>query len=414
MKTKRILYSVFYITFLLSVIFSFPSTAADRKGFQKINGAVYYYKNGSRIKNQFKKIKGYTYYFDSTGKMAVTVKYIDKQFWVFDAQGHLMSGKSDHIVKLKKYSYVVSKDGTGVSGKIRVRGKLYLTDKRGRILKQVKSLNGLVRIKGKLVFYSKGKRLREQWRTWQGYTYYFKKNSVAAHGPYLINGICYIFDENGHLLLGEANRTVTVNGTIYLVSKDGKALTGWQMINNQLYCGNLSGKAVTEGTVNGVSFNADGTAVNNQVTALKRITMPIVARITNPAMSQSQKLYACWSYIVGGSFSYAGKYPNLGQRGWQTQLAINMLTTHSGNCYGFACGFAALAAEVGYRPYVVCGRCPGSRDGAADGYTRHSWVIINGAHYDPEAQYAGWSRGIYGSGGAAGYIQSTVDFVGSN
>ena len=59
--------------------------------------------------------------------------------------------------------------------------------------------------------------------------------------------------------------------------------------------------------------------------------------------------------------------------------------------------FAALAREIGYDPYVICGRVPGSRDGAGDGYTRHSWVIINGLHYDPEGQAKGWHTGVYGA-----------------
>ena len=44
---------------------------------------------------------------------------------------------------------------------------------------------------------------------------------------------------------------------------------------------------------------------------------------------------------------------------------------------------------------MICGRVPGSRDGAADGFTRHCWVKINGLYYDPEAQYAGWMKGVY-------------------
>ena len=40
----------------------------------------------------------------------------------------------------------------------------------------------------------------------------------------------------------------------------------------------------------------------------------------------------------------------------------------------------------------------GTRDGAADGLTSHGWVIIDGCYYDPEAQFAGWYRGVYGSG----------------
>ena len=75
-----------------------------------------------------------------------------------------------------------------------------------------------------------------------------------------------------------------------------------------------------------------------------------------------------------------------------------MLSTRSGNCYSFACAFAAMAHTVGYHPTVVCGRVSGRRDHARDGLTRHAWVKISGRHYDPEGQFAGWYRGCYGSG----------------
>ena len=89
------------------------------------------------------------------------------------------------------------------------------------------------------------------------------------------------------------------------------------------------------------------------------------------------------------------KYPDLNAKDWQRETAYDMLSTHSGNCYSFACAFAALAEEAGYKPYIICGRVRGSRDRAADGYTRHAWVRIDGKHYDPEAQFAGWLRGVY-------------------
>jgi hypothetical protein len=61
---------------------------------------------------------------------------------------------------------------------------------------------------------------------------------------------------------------------------------------------------------------------------------------------------------------------------------------------------------------MICGRVPGSRDGAADGFTRHCWVKINGLYYDPEAQYAGWMKGVYGydSYPISHQIQRVVNF----
>ncbi len=61
-------------------------------------------------------------------------------------------------------------------------------------------------------------------------------------------------------------------------------------------------------------------------------------------------------------------------------------------------GRTLIKRDVGYNPYVVLGRVSGTRDGAADGLTSHGWVIIDGCYYDPEAQFAGWYKGVYGSG----------------
>lgn len=132
--------------------------------------------------------------------------------------------------------------------------------------------------------------------------------------------------------------------------------------------------------------------------ALKTATTAVLSRVTNSSMTKSQKLRACWNYVVSGSnFSYWPKYPDTSKTGWQRSTALDMLTTRRGNCYSFACAFAALASEIGYSPTVVNGRVSGSRDGASDGLTRHCWVMIGGLYYDPEAQYAGWYRGVYGS-----------------
>jgi hypothetical protein len=130
----------------------------------------------------------------------------------------------------------------------------------------------------------------------------------------------------------------------------------------------------------------------------KKKTFSIVSSITTDKMTKAQKLRACWNYMVSRSrFYYVSKYPNINEANWQKKTAYNMFTTHAGNCYSFACGFAALADEVGYNAYVVCGRVSGSRDRSSDGLTRHAWVRIDGKYYDPEAQFAGWCRGIYGS-----------------
>ena len=74
-------------------------------------------------------------------------------------------------------------------------------------------------------------------------------------------------------------------------------------------------------------------------------------------------------------------------------------------------GLVRRAKELGYDPYVICGRVPGSRDQAADGYTRHGWVLINGLHYDAEGAFAGWG-GCFGTSSftTAYQVQKIVRF----
>jgi hypothetical protein len=130
---------------------------------------------------------------------------------------------------------------------------------------------------------------------------------------------------------------------------------------------------------------------------LEKATQEILKQITTSSMTKSRKLEAVWRYVTSGAnFSYWPKYPNLSKKGWQKETALDMLTTRKGNCYSFACAFAALASEIGYSPSIICGRVSGSRDAAADGMTRHCWVQISGLFYDPEAQFAGWYRNVYG------------------
>lgn len=263
---------------------------------------------------------------------------------------------------------------------------------------------------GKYYYYYKGKRLRNRWKVINGKRYYFTAGGSAAVGSRNVNGVRYIFNAKGQLAKNGKTTLVKVGEKSFLANAKGRPLTGWQIYKNKLYYANSKGMVLKNAKKDGITLTKTGAAKSDVNTYLKIKTMTIVKSITNDKMTKSQKLNACWKYVVGGNFYYASVYPNLGQSGWQRSLALNMLNSKGGNCYGFACTFAALAAEIGYEPYVICGRVTGTRDGAADGYTRHAWVMINGLHYDPEAQYAGWAKGFYGSGYGPGIIQQTVKF----
>ena len=58
-------------------------------------------------------------------------------------------------------------------------------------------------------------------------------------------------------------------------------------------------------------FTASGAAKKNTNALLKMKVMQTVSAITNPGMSQEQKLRACWNYIVDeNKFNYGGGDPD--------------------------------------------------------------------------------------------------------
>ena len=213
-------------------------------------------------------------------------------------------------------------------------------------------------------------------------------------------GTYYCFSAPGKLYRSNKNKLVTIGNYQYCPDKYGRCQTGWILVNKKLYYASKKGRIQKNKTINGIRLKRNGAASTSSVAAkLKIKSLKVVAKITKPGMSKARKLKACWNYIVGGRFSYANMSPNLKEKNWQKKFAYRMLKTKRGSCTSFACAFAALASAVGYKPVIIYGRVPGSRDQASDGYTRHCWVKINGKFYDPEAQYAGWMKGVYGYSG---------------
>lgn len=250
---------------------------------------------------------------------------------------------------------------------------------------------------GRRYFSPSSGRMTTGWQKIGGKRYYFSKSSGRIlTGLQKIDGETYIFDSKGRLAESDDTSLVTIGSSIYCADRNGKAAGGWHLIGKKLYYASKNGKIKRNTIYQGITFNSKGAAKDDDNSRLKIKVMQTVNAITDESMTKGQKLHACWSYVVGGKFRYAVKYPDLNEPGWQRQTACHMLSAGSGNCYGFACAFAALAEEIGYQPYIVCGRVRGSRDQAADGYTRHAWVRIHGLYYDPEAQFAGWRKGIYG------------------
>ncbi len=385
-----------------------PETGAMAADWQKIGGERYYFlpETGAMAAG-WRKIDGERYYFlPETGAMAVGWRKIDgERYYFLPESGAIAAGWQK--IDGDKY-YFSPKTGNMLQGRQEIGKKAYFFKKSG-----VLCTSGWAGADSKTYYCGAQGTLASGWKKIKGHKYYFlPKNNRMATGRHKVNGSDYIFRENGKLARSGGITIVTVGGKVYCAGADGKAAGGWQVKKRKLYYASKKGTVKRSTTFQGITFTKTGAAKENIASKLKIKLIKDVAAITNEKMDRKTKLAAFWSYLTGGNFRYASKYPNLNASGWQRRTAYDMLTTHTGNCYSFACAFAALASEIGYQPYVICGRVHGSRDRSADGYTRHAWVMINGKHYDPEADYAGWLRNVYARSSypVSNQIQKTVAY----
>ncbi len=134
--------------------------------------------------------------------------------------------------------------------------------------------------------------------------------------------------------------------------------------------GNTKGGYDTKGKkVKAVSASAAAGAA-----ALKNAKQ-VVNKVTTPQMSSSQKLKACFDWVISKPYVTRRKFVN--SPGWPAVFANDHFVLGGGNCHSDASAFAYLAKALGYKNVYVCTDSDGTRG------TPHSWTEINGLVYDP-------------------------------
>ena len=331
-----------------------------KSGLIESEGYFYYLEKGVLQTRVWKKIDGKRRYFRKSGKAAVSqVIKISGKYYYFNEQAVLGKAKKAYTVQTKKGWYFVNKNGT--------------TAKKG-------------------------------WQKIGKKKYYALKTGMLKTGIAAVGKTYYYFSSKGVLKKAKKDRIVKIGGTDYLVLKTGKMGRGWCSIGKKYYYCKKNGRILKNTTKNGIKIGADGVAEKAPdagKSALDKKAEAIAASITRSGMSQGEKIRACWNFVTShANFYYStAYYPGAYSQSEFRRLALLMLNGRAGNCYCFASAFAALTKACGCTSYVVYGLCPGSRDGRADGMTRHCWVYIAGhGYFDPEATYAGFAS-VYASGG---------------
>lgn len=256
-----------------------------------------------------------------------------------------------------------------------------------------KKLTGLQNVDGAWYYYDKkGVPVKKQLKKIKKRIYYFKKNGKAATGWCRISGKTYYFDKKARAYRGLKE----IGGATYYFSREGVMQSGWQKVGKRWAYFKKNGKIKKKGSVDGIKIKKTGyaapTSGQKKMLQCQDQVKKIANSITSSSMSRSQKLRACWNYMTSSRFHYVRRYDFSTYGGWVYDYGMDILTSRGGNCYRFACAFALLAKEIGYRPAVVWGMVPH----VGGGLTPHCLVKIDGLFYDPEGQFAGWAQGIYG------------------
>ncbi len=290
--------------------------------------------------------------------------------------------------------------------------------------KSVKEKTGWKKESGRWCYYENGARIKNQWRNLpvklsNGKTvtrrFYFRTSGAVCTSVLKYQGKYYTFNSRGMLNTSKTNKIFKVGESYYIPGSDGACKTGWIISNGKLYFANKLGRLVHDRKIGGsagIQFKGIQ-AVNSIAAQSKLMCLKVINSVTNSSMTKSEKLYACWRYVVDNCYYVLRYNPERSDPLWMKQKAAEMLQTHAGDCISYACAFAGLASSLGYNAKVIYGRVPGTRDGAADGYTTHCWVLINGLQFDPEGESAGWNWDAYATYGYTFPYQVTAvyDYV---
>lgn len=251
-------------------------------------------------------------------------------------------------------------------------------------------------------------------QTEAGIVWQYTDGTVLKNNWLEMNGLKWHFDKNGILQTG----LVPVGKKTYLLFANGLYGNGWQQIGDGIYYFNSDGSMAKNTTVDGFKIGADGKVVFTQAQlsaaaaattaqapaadasvaaastqanvlsqgvtnqALANTVMNILGQIITPGMTDDQKLLACYNYVIDTT-SYKRTYETPAGD-FTGQYAMDIFTTHQGNCFRYASAFAYLAKGCGFDVSVVTGNIRAARGGV----TPHGWAVINigGVQYifDPD------------------------------
>jgi len=159
------------------------------------------------------------------------------------------------------------------------------------------------------------------------------------------------------------------------------AQTGLVLAGYDLYYIQEDGRLAVSTDYDCFSFDENGRYTSG-VAELDKVVRAQLAALYTPGMTREELLRAAYMHVVEDFTYHKGELYAVGEQLPCDELALSFLSTGEGNCYGFACGFRALARALGYDCRAYSGLASNKS---------HSWtdILIDGVLYvcDPELEY---------------------------
>lgn len=199
----------------------------------------------------------------------------------------------------------------------------------------------------------KKKTKRNGWYVFSVGKKYFKDGKYLT-GCHKIGKYVYLFNRYGV----RQKQNTTYKGVRYFID-DHEHVTGWRK-GSAFYYNN--GKRMSKNKA------LDCRAYQN--------ARDVINRVTNKRMSKSQKLEACFRWVMS-KYYFTWRRFDQGGSMWYAVQANDHFERGCGDCIADASAFAYLAKALGYKNVYICADGPRRDDNS------HAWTEINGRVYDP-------------------------------
>lgn len=239
--------------------------------------------------------------------------------------------------------------------------------------------------------------------------YYYDASGNMLIGRKRINGKVYYFGkksynrgvlQTGIVKTGRVEFYFKKTGSLGVI---GSGVNGWFNIKGRGMCYCIDGKIQKVNCIDDYYLKANG-AMTDTSRKMYNLVKNTVKQHTSNAMTQEQKLRACYEYLCSSAFKYVTKRPFSYAADWRLTYGYEMLTTYSGVCYNFSAALAYMARYIGYTDVKAIAGELFYLD--TKRFDLHSWtkIRIGGTYYvfDASLEHGGlgnfWKKTYAGTG----------------